>query len=165
MSCRQTGQNDKIETKMMKKFPPIFSSTTDISEPCLVVDAVGNILCWYLPNILTSTRTVSNFCYSILKNLKKYVQYMILTDLQMLHSCIKVDATSNWRSGSRYYRSVPKTSVLNNCGAAYTVPRQASVLPHVKPGTVTLACPWYQMAHEVSLAVDIKITTDCSLEV
>jgi hypothetical protein len=59
LSKRATGRNQRVESKLKKKYPPIFSPTAYHMEPCVVQDEVGEILLWYIPGALTPQRVVS----------------------------------------------------------------------------------------------------------
>lgn len=59
LSKRATGQNQGVESKLMKKYPPIFSPSAYHMEPCIVQDEDGKILLWYIPGALTPHRVVS----------------------------------------------------------------------------------------------------------
>ena len=56
---RATGQNERVEAKLRKKYPPIFSPNTYQMKPCTVKDKVGNLMLWYIPGCLTVPRSVS----------------------------------------------------------------------------------------------------------
>jgi hypothetical protein len=55
-----TGQNEKVEANLLKKFPPIHNPTQYEFTPHIVTDVNGKGLEWYLPGILTEARAVSD---------------------------------------------------------------------------------------------------------
>ena len=59
LSPRCTGQNMKVESRLLQEFPPLFTPTRLETEPCIIIDKDGRILLWYLPGILTKKRVVS----------------------------------------------------------------------------------------------------------
>jgi hypothetical protein len=54
---RCSGQQDKVENKLMSTFPP--GKSTLISSPTVMCDQEGSVLAWYLPGILSPRRQVS----------------------------------------------------------------------------------------------------------
>jgi hypothetical protein len=54
---RCTGQQDKVENKLMESFPPCES--TLLSAPTVICDRDGLVMAWYLPGILSPQRQVS----------------------------------------------------------------------------------------------------------
>ena len=60
LTMRATGQNEKVEAKLRRKYPPIFSPDAYHMKPCIVTDKLGNLMLWYLPGALTITRYVSD---------------------------------------------------------------------------------------------------------
>lgn len=61
-----TGQNLKVEAKLMKKFPPIFEPTRYMMKPCTILDEAGNFMLWYLPQSMTDNYSVSHFFWSFI---------------------------------------------------------------------------------------------------
>ena len=58
---RATGQNDKVEKKLLEKYPPIFSPTIYQTKSFTVEDDDSNLMLWYIPGSLTIKRVVSSF--------------------------------------------------------------------------------------------------------
>jgi hypothetical protein len=54
---RCTGMQENIEERLRRLFPP--AATETIAEPCLVTDAEGNILLWFLPGLLGKEKQVN----------------------------------------------------------------------------------------------------------
>jgi len=54
------GQNQRIEDQILKKYPPIYISIVHKTAPFVVTDMHKNGLVWYLPDILSGTRQVSD---------------------------------------------------------------------------------------------------------
>jgi hypothetical protein len=54
---RCTGMQENIEERLRQLFPP--AATETIAEPCVVTDAEGNILVWFLPGLLGNKKQVN----------------------------------------------------------------------------------------------------------
>ncbi|KAF8957921.1 hypothetical protein BDZ97DRAFT_1762563 [Flammula alnicola] len=85
---RATGRNSKVEAKLLKKFPPIFSPTVYQMEPCIVTDMDGNILVWYIPGALTTQRSTQMW-----------------DDMHLLERSIHTKGCSSWRGGPTFFRA------------------------------------------------------------
>jgi len=59
LTARATGQNLKVEGKLLKKYPPIFSPPIYEMKPCTVQDEDENVMLWYIPGALSKKCTVS----------------------------------------------------------------------------------------------------------
>lgn len=59
LTARASGQNQEVEAKLLKKYPPIFTPTKYEMDPCVVKDDNGIIMLWYTPGLLMKHRSVS----------------------------------------------------------------------------------------------------------
>lgn len=64
LTTSQNIRSYEHECDLLRRFPPLFSSTSDTllplqDEPCTVVDSKGIIVLWYLPDAITRARNVS----------------------------------------------------------------------------------------------------------
>jgi hypothetical protein len=57
IGLRYTGMNDNLEETLRKNFKPLKSNHLEIT-PCTIADRHGQVLLWYLPNILRQERQV-----------------------------------------------------------------------------------------------------------
>lgn len=89
IGLKYTG-NDVREETLQKSFKPLKTNHLEIT-PCTITDRHGQLLLWYLPNILRPERRESMFA-----------------DLKMLEPALKMDrkTSKSWRTSSEYYHSV-----------------------------------------------------------
>ncbi|KAF8956033.1 hypothetical protein BDZ97DRAFT_1607550, partial [Flammula alnicola] len=88
---RSTGQILRVEAKLRKKFPPIYSPTVYTMDPCIVTDIEGNILLWYLPRALTAERTVQMW-----------------DDMNLLDKSLRISkGSTSWRIKPTFFRAHP----------------------------------------------------------
>ena len=89
IGLKYSGLNDELEESLRRTFKPLEDNRLQIS-PCTITDRHGQVLLWYLPNILRPERQVSMFA-----------------DLKLLEPVLKNPKSSNsWRTSSEYYRPV-----------------------------------------------------------
>ncbi|KAG2367060.1 hypothetical protein BDR07DRAFT_1479622 [Suillus spraguei] len=66
ISPKNTGHNDEKEEKLLERCPPDHEGTKLVDKPATILDALGTIIAWYLPDALTETTQVHNVdCYSM----------------------------------------------------------------------------------------------------
>ena len=58
IGLRNTGMDDEKENMLKECFPPLERPSLDV-DPMCVTDKDGKLLCFYLPDILTKNRSVS----------------------------------------------------------------------------------------------------------
>lgn len=89
IGLKYSGMNNELEESLRRIFKPLKDSHLQIS-PCTIADRHGQVLLWYLPNVLRPERQVSMFA-----------------DLKLLEPVLKNPNTSkSWRTSSEYYRPV-----------------------------------------------------------
>lgn len=127
-----TGQNLKVEAKLMKKFPPIFEPTRYMMKPCTILDEAGNFMLWYLPQAMTDNYSVSNFFEVLSSAPEAYAdrgQSQTWQDMDLMEKSLQVHKKcKSWRISPTYFRE------------------QSGWL---KPGSSTMATAWFQQGHEV----------------
>ena len=104
----------------------------EFSTPLSVGDKKGNILIWYLPNIMSDRRKVSFKTQLHLMAQKRILNKMEMwDDLRYLEDILVIrPASKNWRVSPKHYQE-PKPGGL-------------------KPGTVSMAPAWFKQGHDVS---------------
>jgi len=131
LTVRQTGQNAKVEGKLLKKYPPIFGCTRYEMQPCTVKDKEGNIMLWYLPGALTKQRSVSSLYPLFRRGLKFSIhgKTQMWEDMPIVDRSLRVhQSCKNWRVAPTFFRA------------------QEGWL---KPGSMSMSPAWFQQAHEV----------------
>ena|SRR5882757_690774 len=86
-SNKQNKTSQKREESLKKRFPPLIG--VELSKPCVIVDAHGIILTWYLPRILMDSRQVGTTFLSNYNGESDTCQSKILAATQKLHPMLK----------------------------------------------------------------------------
>lgn len=88
LGTKQSGQNAKVEAKLLKKFPPLFRPNKGLLEdPALITDKHGVGMLWYLPGLLSQTR-----------------HDQLWSAVPVLMPQLKIVKAGNWRVGPHFFK-------------------------------------------------------------
>jgi len=132
LSERATGQNERVEAKLRRKYPPLFSPESYHLKPCTVKDKVGNLMMWYIPGCLTVFRSVSEIVHVPPRpEVTAAEQKQIWQDLEVLQKSLQIKKNGNsWRVAPTHFRVEEGW---------------------LKPGSASMSPAWFQQAHEVCI--------------
>ena len=120
---------------MESKFPPLYSDPFPlVSDPACVVDAMGVILCWYLPGCLTRERQVKFSMHpgpsvDVHPNIQEKIWNSVA---HLQHLFYGGKPGGNWRNLGLLFK--PSEECLSSA-----------------PGTANLSPGWFEQAHDVSV--------------
>jgi hypothetical protein len=123
------------EASLKREYPPL--NKVKASKPCIVVDAHGIILAWYLPGILNDSRQVGLFTLSDHSNQCDAHQNNIMLATENLYPLVK--------------KSIGKKSeTKSETGISWRIhPKNFNSGTDVPEGAVSMSPAWFQQGHEV----------------
>jgi hypothetical protein len=140
VTAKRSMTAQKKEESLRKRYPPL--GEVKVSRPCIITDAHGVILAWYLPGILIDSRQAGIFTLSNRGSKFDAYQSEILAATEKLGPTLrKIESTrvsnpSTSKSSGGNWRNDPK---------------------NFQPGTapeaaINISPAWFQQAHEVSVS-------------
>lgn len=124
--------------KMAKRYPPRDPPIV-LSQPCVIIDRHDRIIAWYLPNIITLSRQVSD----------QYISHPWSDDQQQM----LYQSTGHLHRAFQHNTSRPSRAENSMWRLAETHFKPRSSCVDVPPGTVNMAPAWFQQAHDVSTSL------------
>jgi hypothetical protein len=133
----------KLVSSLQERYPP-FQPKKFISDPATITDKHGQVICWYLPNILTPQRQVccSTPSQNNILGIIQEQQEQMLESVQFLKHTLEkkhklIDGMGCWRQSNTYFKA----------------PDKCQKMP---PGAVNISPAWFQQAHDVSKFINTK---------
>jgi hypothetical protein len=122
-----TKASKKKEASLRRRYAPPLNGET-VSRPCIIVDAHGVILTWYLPGILTEFRQVGLFALPDSSQKPDAPQNAMLAAREIVRPLLKPpESGSSWRDGLEHFYSGEGPQ-----------------------GSINFSPAWFPQAHDVS---------------